>query len=64
MEQLQPYHKDLPGEKLTWGEKFSFVLKFITFLPAFLPNRPKFANIRAEAVSRTIPSFEGESYHD
>ncbi|KAG9043987.1 hypothetical protein FS837_008925 [Tulasnella sp. UAMH 9824] len=59
MEQLQPYHKDLPGEKLTWSEKFSFMVKFITFLPAFLPNRPKFANIRAEDFIRGLKEEKG-----
>lgn len=61
LEQIQPYQKDLPGEKLTWSEKFWFVAKFITFLPGFLPNRPKFANIRAETFIRGLKEEKGYS---
>ncbi|KAG8894409.1 hypothetical protein FRC01_012990 [Tulasnella sp. 417] len=59
MEQLQPFHKDLPGEKLTWGEKFWLGLRFITFLPGFLPNRPKFGNTRAETFIRGLKEEKG-----
>ncbi|KAG8891657.1 hypothetical protein FRC00_013316 [Tulasnella sp. 408] len=59
MEELQPFHKDLPGEKLTWSEKFWVVVKFITIMPAYLPNRPKYGNIRAEAFIRGLKEEKG-----
>ncbi|KAG8955403.1 hypothetical protein FRC04_008754 [Tulasnella sp. 424] len=62
MEQLAPYTKDLPGEKLTWTEIFWFVLRLLSILPGFLSNRPSIGDKRGEAFVRGLK--EEKEYTD
>ncbi|KAG8987452.1 hypothetical protein FRB90_003330 [Tulasnella sp. 427] len=59
LEEITPYQKDLPGEKLTWTNKLLFGMKFLTIIPSYLPNRPKYGNARAEAFIRRLKEEKG-----